>query len=91
MAACSALLVLAACPGDTPRFQDAGPTDAAVDAPVDAAVDAAAPLPAYEVTGGAARVRGSRFQADVQLGHGIGQTPAAGAGKTIEGNAAVKP
>lgn len=86
-----AMVSLAACADDKPRFQDAGPTDAAVDAPADAAVDAPTPLPAYELTGGAQAVKGSRFSADVQIGHGIGQAPATGDGKVIQGNAAVKP
>ncbi len=89
------LLALSGCPDNKQKFADAGPTDAAVDAPedapVDAAVDASAPLPAYELTGGAAKVTGARFSADVQIGHGIGQAPASGDGKEIQGNAAVKP
>jgi hypothetical protein len=87
------LLALSGCPDNKQRFNDAGPpiTDADVDAPVDAAVDASAPLPAYELTGGARKVTGSRFAADVQIGHGVGQEPAAGSGKEIQGNAAVKP
>jgi hypothetical protein len=59
--------------------------------PPDAAVDAAPPLPADEFTGGAHKVRGRRFTADVQIGHAIGQQPATGKGRRIEGNAAVKP
>lgn len=72
--------------------------DAAIDTPsspdgqagIDAGVDAAVPLPAYELTGGAAGLRGTRFSADVQIGHGLDQAPV---GTTIkaEGNAAVKP
>lgn len=84
-------VAVAACDGGKPAFQDAGPTDAATDAEVDAPADAATPLPAYEITGGARSVRGTRFSADVQIGHGIGQAPATGNGKTAEGNAAVKP
>lgn len=84
-------LASAACDDGKPVFQDAGPIDAAVDAEVDAPVDAATPLPAYEITGGARQVRGTRFSADVQIGHGLGQAPVQGNGKTAEGNAAVKP
>ena len=86
-----ALVPLAGCPDNKPTFQDAGPVDAAVDAPTDAPVDAPAPLPAYEVTGGAAKLSGSRFKADVQIGHGISQEPVTGGGKVLQGNAAVKP
>jgi hypothetical protein len=86
------LLALSGCPDNKQRFNDAGPiTDADVDAPDDAAVDAPAPLPAYEITGGARNVKGARFSADVQIGHGVGQEPASGSGKEIQGNAAVKP
>jgi hypothetical protein len=90
--AAAAFVLLAGCKDTPPSFDDAanpdaGPTDAAVDAPVDAPT----PLPAYELTGGAKNVRGTRFSADVQIGHGIGQAPATGNGKTIQGNAAVKP
>ncbi|HUQ03391.1 MAG TPA: hypothetical protein VM261_12900 [Kofleriaceae bacterium] len=85
------LLALPGCPDNKQKFADAGSTDAAVDAPDDAAVDASAPLPAYEITGGARKVTGARFSADVQIGHGVGQEPASGDGKEIQGNAAVKP
>lgn len=85
------LAVLVGCKDTPPVFNDAAPTDAGIDAEVDAPTDAPAPLPAYEVTGGARNVRGARFTADVQIGHGIDQTPATGNGKTIQGNAAVKP
>jgi len=86
------MIGLAGCKDDAPIFRDAGP-DARVDAgdvPVDAAVDASPPLPAYEITGGAGAVRGTRFSADVQIGHGFDQAPV-GATTTAEGNAAVKP
>lgn len=92
-----ALALLFGCKSDPPRFNDAGPVDAGpdidapVDAPTDAPADAPTPLPAYEITGGAKNVRGTRYAADVQIGHGIGQEPATGNGKTIQGNAAVKP
>jgi hypothetical protein len=66
------------------RLPDAPP-------PPDAAIDAPPPLPAHEITGGAHKVRGRRFSADVQIGHPIGQQPATGHGKRFEGNAAVKP
>ncbi len=83
------LVAVAACADQKPRFQDAGPTDAmAIDA---VPVDAATPLPAYEITGGAKGVRGARYAADVQIGHGIGQAPVTGNGTTAQGNAAVKP
>ncbi len=87
--ACFALLV--GCKDTPPVFNDAAPTDAGIDAEIDAPTDAPTPLPAYEVTGGARNVRGARFAADVQIGHGVGQAPATGNGKTIQGNAAVKP
>jgi len=59
---------------------------------VDAGLPAGkAPLPSSEVTSGAGRVTGSRFAADVQIGHSLNQGPAAGASKAAEGNAAVKP
>jgi hypothetical protein len=80
------LVLVAAC-GDSSanhRLPDAPP-------PPDAAVDAAPPLPAHEITGGAHKVRGTRFSADVQIGHPIGQQPATGNGRRLEGNAAVKP
>jgi hypothetical protein len=91
LAALTASLSFGGCADNKPTFQDAGPIDAAIDAPVDAAVDAPTPLPAYEITGGAQKVTGSRFAADVQIGHGLEQAPASGNGKQIEGNAAVKP
>jgi hypothetical protein len=53
--------------------------------------DARPPLPAYEVTGGAAKVSGAKYKADVQIGHGADQRPATGASHVVEGNAAVKP
>ena len=89
----AALALLAGCADKNPIFEDAGPRDAAVDAPTDAPVDAPPPLPAYELTGGAKGLRGSRYSADVQVGHGFGQQPVKdGAGQTrAEGNAAVKP
>ncbi|KAB2900718.1 MAG: hypothetical protein F9K40_09060 [Kofleriaceae bacterium] len=87
----AAVALLVGCKDPPPVFQDAAPTDAGIDAEIDAPVDAPTPLPAYELTGGARNVRGTRYAADVQIGHGIGQQPAAGNGKTIEGNAAVKP
>jgi hypothetical protein len=90
LAAAAALALLAGCKDPDPVFHDAG-VDAPIDAPIDAPVDAPAPLPAYELTGGAKNVRGTRFAADVQIGHGIGQQPASGNGKQIQGNAAVKP
>jgi len=47
--------------------------------------------PNREITGGAQRVTGARFAADVEIGHPIGQQPAAGGQRRFEGNAAVKP
>jgi hypothetical protein len=47
--------------------------------------------PNREITGGAQRVRGQRYAADVEIGHPIGQQPAAGGQKRLEGNTAVKP
>lgn len=86
------LLAIAACGGNPTTIRDAGVDggDAGGEVILDAALDAAAPLPAYELTGGAAGLRGTRFSADVQIGHGFGQAPV---GTTIkaEGNAAVKP
>jgi len=82
----SAFGLVAACSdsGRIHRLPDAPP-------PPDAAIDAAPPLPANEVTSGAIKVRGTRFAADVQIGHPIGQQPTTGHGKRFEGNAAVKP
>lgn len=80
--------------GKKQSFSDAGMRDAPTfDAggTIDASPDARPPVPAYEVTGGAAHVSGARFSADVQLGHGLDQTPATGAAHRAEGNAAVKP
>ncbi|MCE9576276.1 MAG: hypothetical protein K8W52_24215 [Deltaproteobacteria bacterium] len=90
------LACLAAGCGKPSKFTDGGTDDAnTIDGGgtvIDAGVpDAKPPLPAYEVTGGAAHVAGSRFAADVQIGHGIDQRPATGASHTAEGNAAVKP
>ena len=87
------LLGLAACGGGSATIKDAAPdtaTDSGGEVVIDAGVDAAAALPAYELTGGAAGLRGTRFSADVQIGHGFDQAPV---GTTIkaEGNAAVKP
>ncbi|HVK74876.1 MAG TPA: hypothetical protein VM734_16220 [Kofleriaceae bacterium] len=85
-----AALPLLACASDPPRFIDAGPPppiDASVDAPIDAAV---AP-PGREVTSGGGRLRGARFVVDVQVGHGTAQSPAAGTGHVVEGNAPIKP
>lgn len=47
--------------------------------------------PSRDLTGGAQRVTGTRFAADVEIGHPIGQQPAAGGQRRLEGNAAVKP
>ena len=47
--------------------------------------------PSRDLTGGAQRVSGARFAADVEIGHPIGQQPAAGGQRRFEGNAAVKP
>ena len=47
--------------------------------------------PSRDLTGGAQRVTGARFAADVEIGHPIGQQPAAGGQRRFEGNAAVKP
>ena len=58
---------------------------------IDAMPDAKQPLPAYEVTGGAAHVSGAHFAADVQIGHAIDQKPTVGTSHAVEGNAAVKP
>jgi len=81
---------LIAC-GKTNHLYDAGTTDAnSVDALV-LPPDARPPLPAYEVTGGAAKVSGAKYKADVQIGHGADQRPATGASHVVEGNAAVKP
>lgn len=91
LAAAAAFALLTGCKDPGPVFHDAAPIDAPTDAEVDAPIDAPEPLPAYELTGGARAVRGSRFAADVQIGHGIGQQPATGNGKQIQGNAAVKP
>jgi hypothetical protein len=51
----------------------------------------AKPLPAYEVTGGAKGVSGTRFRVDAQIGHPIVQSPVTGGGKRVQGNAAIKP
>jgi hypothetical protein len=73
---------------DAPIY-DAGPD------PSDAAPDAAPPIqggpPNTEVTTGGGRLSGSVYQMDVQLGHGFGQAPSTGGGKTTEGAAAIKP
>ncbi|MBK9032089.1 MAG: hypothetical protein IPL61_12350 [Myxococcales bacterium] len=87
------LLGIAACDGGSATIKDAAidtPTTIDGAADIDAGVDASAALPAYELTGGAAGLRGARFSADVQIGHGFDQAPV---GTTIraEGNAAVKP
>jgi hypothetical protein len=71
--------------GGPRRLPDAPP------APIDAAIDAPLPLPNREITGGAQHVRGSRFAADVQIGHPIGQQPTTKGARRLEGNAAVKP
>jgi len=72
---------------------DGGPAHRLPDAPpaIDAAIDAPPPLPNREITGGAQHVRGSRFAADVQIGHPIGQQPTTKGARRLEGNAAVKP
>lgn len=82
--------LLGGCKQDS-TFHDAGVHDAEqIDAEV-APIDAPPPLPAYEITGGARGLAGKRFQADVQIGHGVGQAPASAGTTTVEGNAAVKP
>ena len=92
LVATAAFALLVGCKDTPPVFHDAANPDAGpVDAAVDAPVDAPTPLPAYELTGGAKNARGTRFSADVQIGHGIGQQPATANGKKIQGNAAVKP
>ena len=76
---------LIACGDDGTRHLDDAPLQP--DArPIDAAV-----VPAYDLTSGAQNVRGSRFSADVQIGHGISQQPSTGATKRFEANSAVKP
>ncbi len=89
------LTCLAAGCGKPNKFTDGGTDDAKTSdagGDIDAGVpDAKQPLPAYETTGGAAHVAGSRFAADVQIGHGVDQRPATGSAHTAEGNAAVKP
>lgn len=62
-----------------------------IDAPVTPPSDSAMATPAYDITGGAHHVAGSRYSADVQIGHAIGQQPVSKGTKTLEGNAAVKP
>jgi hypothetical protein len=89
------LVGLAAC-GKSNKFTDGGPDiDArSIDsgATIDAGVpDANLPLPAYEVTGGAAHVSGAHHAADVQIGHSVDQSPTSGSAHTVQGNAAVKP
>lgn len=79
------LLVIAACGDDGIRRLDDAPLP-----PDSRPIDASAP-PAYEFTGGAKNVRGTRFSADVQIGHGISQQPSTSATKRFEGNSAVKP
>lgn len=77
----SVVFVLAACGDDgANKLADAPP------APADAAV-----APAYELTGGARNVRGSRFSADVQIGHGMSQQPATAGSRRLDPNSAVKP
>lgn len=80
-------VLLAACGSDDHgrRLQDApNPIDAV-------APEAAVAFPAREITGGAQHVRGSRFSADVQIGHAFDQGPMTGNHQRLEGNAAVKP
>jgi hypothetical protein len=86
-------LGMAACGGPSNTIKDAAvdsPTDTGGQVDIDAGVDASAPLPAYELTGGAAGLHGTRYSADVQVGHGFDQAPV-GATLKAEGNAAVKP
>jgi len=63
---------------DAPLAPDAKPIDAGV-------------VPSNELTSGAQTVKGSRFSADVQIGHGLSQQPSTGATKRFEANSAVKP
>ncbi|MGE0400496.1 MAG: hypothetical protein AB7T06_27540 [Kofleriaceae bacterium] len=89
---CSLLFALgglAACgdDGNNRKLADAPPSP---DAPPDS-MPPAKPLPAYEVTGGAKAVSGTRFRADVQIGHPFDQAPVVGGGKRVQGNAAIKP
>jgi hypothetical protein len=91
-----ATVCLAAACGKSSKLYDAGGGDDAmqIDANVtiDAGVpDAKQPLPAYEITGGAAHLTGTAHKADVQIGHGLDQGPAKSATHIVEGNAAVKP
>jgi hypothetical protein len=92
----SLLCCLALGCGKSNKLSDAGgPIDGnTIDGNVmpDAGVpDANQALPAFEVTGGAARLTGTKYKADVQIGHPIDQNRAAGTGHAAEGNAAVKP
>jgi hypothetical protein len=82
--------------GKSNKLDDAGGGIDASTIDGNVAIDAGVPdanqaLPAYEITGAAARVTGSKHAADVQIGHPIDQTRATGTGHAAEGNAAVKP
>lgn len=94
LAVALALAGLAACGSDGTKITDAAvdsPIDSGGEVEIDAGVDASAALPAYELTGGGTGLRGTRYGADVQIGHGFGQAPVGNGTIKAEGNAAVKP
>jgi hypothetical protein len=80
------VLAVAACKDHGSYADAAPPTDGT---PVDAT--ATAPSVGLEITTGGGRMRGQRFIADVQVGHGVVQRPTRGRSVTLEGNAPVKP
>lgn len=78
------LLLIAACGDDGIRHLEDAPLPP--DSP-----PVTVTRPAHDITSGAQKVRGSRFAADVQIGHGISQQPTTSSTRSVEANSAVKP
>jgi hypothetical protein len=91
------LMSVAACGGDgnvsSIAVDAALPVDAITPDAIqpDAKPDGRVPEPANEITAGAKALTGTTHKADVQIGHAMSQAPVGGNGRTLQGNAAVKP
>lgn len=78
----------AAPPIDAPIVDGSGGIDAGIDA---GPIDAAPSPPGQQLTTGGGRLSSPSFVLDVQVGHGVVQSPVQSASFRIEGNAPVKP
>lgn len=90
------VVVVAACGRVSQQQQDAAVIhDAAIDSPnlppVDASPDAPPLRESRELVTGGTRMIGATYTFDIQVGHGMQQSKAAGPTYRFEANAAVKP